>query len=151
MRSYSLAPAGEIEGVVTDGAGHPLANIPLLLLDQNGDQQVATTGDDGSYEFDTLDLDTYAIAVGQAPGIDRKQLILTSSALVQTVNFALSGAILSGTVVASPGGTPVSGATVALEQGNVVLVTAESDSTGKYELESVAAGTYTVVTGGPTG
>ena len=33
----------------------------------------------------------------------------------------------------------------------MVLVTTETDSTGNYELESVAAGTYTVVTGGSTG
>ena len=64
-RSYTLGAAGRIKGVVTDGAGNPLANVPLFLLEQNGSQQVATTGADGSYEFDTLALDTYALSVGQ--------------------------------------------------------------------------------------
>ena len=43
-RSYQLQPAGEIKGKVTDGGGNPLANVPLFLLDQNGSQQIATTG-----------------------------------------------------------------------------------------------------------
>ena len=92
--------------MVTDGAGHPLANIPLLLLDQNGDQQVTTTGDDGSYDFDTLDLDTYAISVGQAPGIDRKQVTLTSSAVVQTENLRSAAQSSPGLSSALPGARP---------------------------------------------
>ena len=150
-RSYSLGSAGQITGVVTDGAGNPLANVPLFLLEQNGSQQVATTGADGSYDFDTLALDTYDLSVGQAPGIDRQQVVVSASNLVQTVNFSLSGANVSGTVVASDGATPVAGALVALEQGNVIIVTTETDSTGAYELEAVAPGTYTIATGGPTG
>ena len=63
----------------------------------------------------------------------------------------MTGAILSGTVVASDGSTPVAGAEVALEQGNTVLVTTETDSAGAYELEGVVAGTYSVVEGGSTG
>ena len=64
----------------------------------NGTQQVATTGSDGSYEFDTL-LDTYFLTVGQSPGIDRQQVVLSASNLDQTFNFSLTGAIVSGTVV----------------------------------------------------
>ncbi len=150
-RSYTLGTAGEIQGVVTDGSGNPLANVPLFLLEQNENQQVAISGSDGGYEFDTLALDTYFLTVGQTPGIDRQQVVISASDLDQTFNFSLTGAIVSGTVVASDGATPVTGALVALEQGNNVIVTTETDSNGAYELEAVAPGTYTIATGGPTG
>ena len=45
----------------------------------------------------------------------------------------------------------MTGALVALEQGSNIIVTTETDSNGAYELEAVAAGTYTIATGGPTG
>lgn len=125
--------------------------MPVLLLAPDGTQQNLSTGGDGSYDFDTLSPGTYAVSVGQLPGIDRQEVVVDTSHLVQVVNFTLAGAIVSGTVVGPDGKAPVANAVVALAQGDSVLVTTQTDSKGSYEFEGVVPGSYSVETGGSTG
>ena len=115
--------------MVTDGAGNPLANVPLLCSNRMDPQQVATTGADGSYEFDRLALDTYALSVGQVPGIDRQQVVISASRARPDSQLLSLAVKLSGTVVASDGAMRVRRRLGPLEQGNSSLVTTEPDST----------------------
>ncbi len=63
--------------------------------------------------------------------------------LVATVQ-ATSGAI-AGTVTNSSNGNPVQNAEVVAEQGGVVINSGITDSSGHYQINALAAGTYTLV------
>jgi protocatechuate 3,4-dioxygenase beta subunit len=149
-QAVTLQPAGIIQGVVTDGSGTALANVPVGLIDADGSQLTTTTAADGTYKFSSLSLDRYALAVGILPGLERHDVVLSSTLPMATVDFTLAGATVTGSVVAADGTTPAQNVTVFLTDGINLLISEQTNANGQYAFEGVAAGTYSVQTGGQT-
>ncbi len=149
--TYQLQPGCSIQGTVTDGSGSPLANVPVTVLNQDGSILATTTASDGTYEVQGLDAGSFAVSVGNAPGLERQIITLSTADPDATVNFTLAGAVVSGSVVQADGTTPVTNALVCLVSSGSVLVAGETDANGDYAFEDVVPGTYTVLTGGRTG
>ncbi len=145
--TYVLQVGGTVQGKVTDGSGNPLANVPVTILGQDGSSSLTTTtASDGTYQMQGLNLGTYAVMIGSLSGLERQEISFSASNPTATVNFALAGATLAGTVLEADGATPLTSATVYLMLNGAPGITGSTDANGDYSFEGVPPGTYTVQT-----
>ncbi|HZL37246.1 MAG TPA: FG-GAP-like repeat-containing protein, partial [Tepidisphaeraceae bacterium] len=142
--------AGQITGKVTAASsGQPLPNILVLCTGQTTGQSFEVlTAADGSYSFDTLPADTYAVSVS-ANGYVSNSINGVVIALGQTVSnegFALAaGATISGTVSSQAGASPLAGATILAQSQTTNFTSATATAAdGTFSLADLAADTYAI-------
>jgi large repetitive protein len=150
--NFNLASdPGSISGQVTNAqTGTPVigANVQVSILDTSGViVAVVLTDSDGKYSVNGLAPGSYAV---QASAPDFQTNITTLQVLSnQTTsgNIALipnPGAI-TGTVVNSAGGTPITGAAVnVVNTSGVLITTVLTNQDGIFMVEGLAPGNYTV-------
>lgn len=152
-----LAARGSLAGIVLGPDGEPVAGATVALTGDVfcffGSCPSTTTGPDGEYQLDTVDVGPWAVVV--QPPSTRPELLtewsggghdgLAPSNVVvvpgssTTVDFQLDvGATLHGTVT-DTSGDPVAGATVYSDGA-----TDTTDSSGAYELVGLAPGDHVV-------
>lgn len=143
--NFTLASdSGILSGVVRDGASNP---IPAALVEINYGNVIlfsTLTSSNGSYQFLGITPGVYSIHAHSSSyqsGIKDNVVILSDQ--TTTVNFTLSQnpGTVQGNVSLNPSGVAV-GATVELNQNNIVVARALTDINGNYVLNGVAAGSY---------
>ena len=94
-KSYSLAINGAITGTVTDASGAPIGDLAVELfgVDPAGNLEAGqvTTAPDGSYTISDIPFGHFALSFGNGPGINRVDLNIDASHVVQTVNTTIAG------------------------------------------------------------
>jgi len=141
----ALSSRGVVSGTVTNAAtGAPLPKVPVYAINDVSFFATATDAD-GRYELDGFDGGTYRLTFGDefAPGLDSVELTFDAAHTASAVDFEtpVSG-IVSGTVLAADGVTPIAGALVALTSGDEALVTMPADEAGRYAFVVVTDGGY---------
>lgn len=87
---WAQAPAGVLNGVVTDPSGGVIAKASVRLIDANGASRDTTTNHEGFYEFKGLAPGTYTLkAVAKGFALFTKEGIQIASAQLQQVNIGL--------------------------------------------------------------
>ena len=138
---------GTISGVVSDGAGNPVAGASLSLnnLGLISQYLTATTNSVGQYSFTNVFIGTSnlsAFSTLTSTGGSATATILSNGQTV-TANIMLSPtANISGIVYRSDGTTPVAGATITV---NGTAVSTTTSATGAYTISTLPLATYTVV------
>lgn len=146
-RDLALAPWGVVSGTVVDtSTGAPLAKVPVYAV--NDAFFVATATDAyGRYELDGFDAGTYRLTFGDefAPGLDSAEITFDHAHTGSVIDFEtpVSG-VVSGTVLAAGGVSPVEGALVALTSGDEAVVTMWTDEAGRYAFVLVTDGEYRI-------
>ena len=147
-QTYTLLPGDAITGLVIDGNGSPISSIMLHLSGQDSAgtpyNQETVTATDGTYSFTGLPDGTYFVSAGNLAGIDQQQASLTAAEPKSTLNFAIAGAVVTGTVLAADGTTPVDLASVFVVQNGRAIVEAETGASGDFTVRGLAAGAYTL-------
>ena len=148
MHTYELQSGFTLQGKVTGEAGAPIAGILVeLTAPGSGGSTIegfAATASDGTYQFTGLPAATYTVRVGNGTGIDPQTATLGVASPQATIPFSLTGAAITGTVVAADGSTPVSNAQVVLISNGQTILDGQTDSNGTYAFYGLAAGTYSV-------
>lgn len=144
---------GAVTGTVTDTASRaPLANVPVYVMGDDGVVATEATAADGTYTLRGLNVGTYGVILGEqfSPGLARQEVAVDLDSTVQTVDLeiAVSG-IVTGTVFAADGVTPLQNGLVALVDGDQVVAAASTDIDGRYSFVAVVDGTYVLEAGGP--
>lgn len=130
-----------VSGTVKDSATGTAIAGAIVRLSTRRD----TTDSAGAYSFDSVVTGANTITVS-ATGYVSKTMQDTIPATAQTLNIVLSliqYSSVSGTVKDSATGTGVAGAIVSLGTGATSKIDT-TDADGKYALDSVAAGIYTI-------
>jgi hypothetical protein len=138
--SYAIAAEpGEVTGTVTDADGQPLVGARVVAV---GTGRSTTTASDGRYRL-LLEPGSYTLrfrAAGKAV-VERSVDVTAGSTQVVDASLVAAGlGTVSGTVT-SRDGTPIAGATVALDNPAYTATTAAD---GTYTLTGVPAETYTL-------
>jgi hypothetical protein len=143
--SFTAAQAGGIVGTVTDGNGVPISGMDVNVYGigaANGSTAVlAQTDTNGTYSALGLPAGPYAVSVGNLGGVDPQTTTLVSTEQ-RIVNFTLKASVVTGSVVAADGVTPVPSATVSLSQGGHIVNTATTRPNGAYTFRVFIPGTY---------
>jgi large repetitive protein len=150
-------PAGiVISGTVTDSiSGTPLAGAIVQLRTTGGGGgsllDSAKTAANGTYSIGSVQPGNYRL-VASAAGHTSKTVAPVAVANANiTQNFQLvglpAGITISGTVTDSLRGTPLAGALIRLRRGGdaVTIDSVIAAANGSYSIDSVQAGTYTLV------
>jgi hypothetical protein len=144
--NLTTALLGTVNGQVTNSVTHaPLPKVIVQVIGPTG--LVANTLADaqGNYEFDGLDAGTYQIVLGDfgSPGVVRTIITLSAGQNSATDNLstALAG-VMSGTVFADDGVTPVADVPVILLSNGTQVVSTTTDDAGQYVFDLLVSGTY---------
>ncbi|WP_063012138.1 MFS transporter [Nocardia nova] len=142
----TLLGAGELSGIVTEGPGRPLADVTVTLTDRRGEVVgAAVTGPDGAYACHGIVAGTYTlVAVAGHRRPDATTLTVPATGMLRYDIELAPTAVLSGRVRSERG--PVAHAHVAvLDSGGTVVAAALTDGDGRYRIDDLPAGDYTVV------
>ncbi len=153
--------------VFFDGSGNPIAGVDVTLSGTdvfgNPVELTATTGTDGTYQFDNIPPGDYtltetqpgAYASGSVAATNEIPISVSGTPLLDN-DFSEDGAVIAGRVSESVDGTGdpstvdpgIAGVTVTLTgtdvDGNTVERTTTTDADGNYRFADLPAGTYTV-------
>jgi EmrB/QacA subfamily drug resistance transporter len=146
-------PAGPpVHGHVSQPGGAPLAGATVTLIDPAGRQAGrGSTGPDGSYRISAPGQGTYTLIAMANAHRPHASAVRVSGQPVE-VDVLLAGASrLTGTVRATGTGSPLAGVTVTLAdlRGEVVAA-GSTDEAGRYVLEDLAPGRYTLALSAPS-
>ena len=141
--------AGSLTGtVVRQDTQAPIAGAAVFLAGVPG--AFARTDETGAYRIETVPTGTQTVRVvapGFATALAPDVVIVGGAETTRNVSLA-AGATVTGVVTvgggAGEGGTAVAGATVELTDGTQVLMSAQSDATGRYTLGDLPAGAFTL-------
>ncbi|MBO5303824.1 MAG: carboxypeptidase regulatory-like domain-containing protein [Lachnospiraceae bacterium] len=142
---------GNVSGkITTEGTG--LADATVTLSKEGMDDITATTTEDGTYQFEDVEVGTYTITfVKRGYGLDEGapttvEVLLNDTVTVEDVGMTKNCGDVAGTVVNSCG-IPVSNATVILRDkaDNSLQYTAKTDKNGEYSIKDVVEGNYVAV------
>ncbi len=141
---------GTVSGTISDSVttGTFVANaIVTIRANYNSPVRIDTTKADGKYSFDSVAVGSYSVSVTSKVYNGKTATANVTSTATVTVDFALIktlfGTVL-GTITDSASGTALKGATVTVRQGGTVIKTGTTDVDGKYSLDSIPIGVYTV-------
>jgi uncharacterized protein YfaS (alpha-2-macroglobulin family) len=141
-----------VYGQVRLAGGTPVSGAAVTLIDTAGRQAARDrTGPGGGYRVAVPAPGSYTLivmATGQEP--HASGISLSDGPAERDVVLAAAGG-LAGTVRAAGSGAPLPGAIVTLvgELGEVAA-TASADEAGRYRLDAVAAGRYTLAVSAPS-
>ncbi|WP_084461856.1 MFS transporter, partial [Nocardia kruczakiae] len=142
----TLQGSGELSGIVTEGPGRPLAGVTVTLTDRRGEVVgAAVTGADGAYACHGIVAGIYTlVAVAGHRRPDAATLTVPETGVLRYDIELAPTAVLSGRVRSARG--PVAHAHVAvLDSGGAVVAAALTDGDGRYRIDDLPAGDYTVV------
>ncbi|MBF4999241.1 DHA2 family efflux MFS transporter permease subunit [Nocardia sp. BSTN01] len=142
----TLLGSGELSGIVTEGPGRPLAGVTVTLTDRRGEVVgAAVTGADGAYACHGIVAGTYTlVAVAGHRRPDATTLTVPETGMLRYDIELAPTAVLSGRVRSERG--PVAHAHVTvLDSGGAVVAAALTDGDGRYRIDDLPAGDYTVV------
>ncbi len=127
---------GSIHGVISDKAGEPI-NAADVQLNPNGTKM--TTGNDGSYEFDYLEVGEYTLIISKVGYIEQSVKITVKPGPPTKGDVQLTRSVteVSGTITAN--GKPVESAAILITPGGSMKIT-EGD--GKYYFGDLQPGRY---------
>jgi EmrB/QacA subfamily drug resistance transporter len=151
-RDITLAGASLIVGMVgVEGHQAPLPAATVALIDAGGQVIAATvSGPDGRYELSDLPPGDYTLTGTKTGHRPWARAVHVAEAMPLRADIELqSSGRFAGVVRAASTGRPVGEATVTLldEQGGVVATVITADD-GRYELDDVPAGRYTLIASG---
>lgn len=143
------ANPGSVTGLVTTAGGLPVAGAVVRLLnEQRGLQFETVTDTSGQFSLDLLVPDVlYLVRVSAVTFAAANAFIRVAPGATETINFELTAlpGSLSGIVVEEGTGNPLSSVAVSLQElTGVVLGTVATDNTGRFIVDSLAAGTYMI-------
>ncbi|GAA3338279.1 hypothetical protein GCM10017714_08820 [Curtobacterium pusillum] len=147
-------PAGTVSviGTVTDAAGHPASNVPVVITDVGGTTLVdTTTNSDGVYTGSDLPPGT-GLEVSVGGGVPTAITTGDAGDAPTPIDAIVAPPSVVATVtgVVSLDGSPVpAGHVVDLLDGDTVVASTTTDADGRYTFSTVA-GTYSVRTTVPT-
>jgi protocatechuate 3,4-dioxygenase beta subunit len=135
---------GTVRGTVTGSNGQPLSGVTITLAASNGTFN-ATTGSDGLYSFEPVDIGAFTVeAVDASSGFRaRAASSIGGDEQVATIDLRLvATGTVSGTVFLRGGTTPVPGAQVsAYTPGNSLAIgSAAADAQGHYTIDLLPLG-----------
>jgi EmrB/QacA subfamily drug resistance transporter len=141
QQDFRLTGAGSITGTVRPAAA------TVVLTDAAGEVVAATrTGTEGSYEFTGLPggvLTVTAQASGYRPAVAQIEVGTGASADLELELSPIGG--LAG-IVRAPDGRPLRDVTISvIATGGEIQGRGRTDENGRYEIEGLAGGEYTVV------
>ncbi|HSN17568.1 MAG TPA: carboxypeptidase regulatory-like domain-containing protein, partial [Gammaproteobacteria bacterium] len=132
-----------ISGTLTDANGTPVAGAVISV--SGADAASATSASNGSYSISSLTPGAVTLTVSAAgydtitvPASLAGGLVLNFSPALYPTGTTPSGADLTGSVQDAQSGMPIAGATVTVGSSTV-----QTDSTGRFSLAGLTAGTYT--------
>ncbi len=142
---------GVVEGIVTDTFGsNPIDGATVTITAPNG-IFTATTGADGRYHFEPVDVGNFTIqAIQDSSGfLDRRSGTITQDEQVVNVSLRLTArGTLTGAVTRHDGATLVAGAQVVVRQGGffgvITVGSATTDALGRYTIELLPTGTLNI-------
>nr|WP_279587037.1 MFS transporter [Amycolatopsis arida] len=146
----TLTGSGEVTGTVRKaGSGEPLADVTVTLTDERGEVTSAQVTDpSGRYTFSGVNAGGYTlVASGTALRPVAVPLTLADGAVLRH-DLELTGAVrLTG--VARTGDRVVPDARVTvLDAGGTVAAVTTTDESGRYQVDDLPEGAYTVVASG---
>jgi EmrB/QacA subfamily drug resistance transporter len=149
----TAVPAGPpVHGRVSQPGGVPLAGATVTLIDPAGRQAGrGSTGPDGSYRISAPGQGTYTLIAMANAHRPHASAVRVGGQPVE-VDVLLAGASrLTGTVRAAGIGSPLAGVTVTLAdlRGEVVAA-GRTDEVGRYLLEDLTPGRYTLALSAPS-
>ena len=137
---------GSISGTIEDENGDPIENADVDLVDDN-DQVVdsTTTDSDGLYEFTDVDPGSYTVKASKdGYRDDERSVTLAGSEDKTGQDLELRFGSIEGVVV-DENGDPVPDATVeVIDENGDVVGTDTTNSQGRFDIEDLLLGTYTV-------
>jgi hypothetical protein len=135
-QDFQLVPRpGSIGGVVTDS----VTGLPIVGAAATYSGGATTTNASGGYSFAGVGEASYTVAVGAAGYTGQSAPISVGPGAAVVQNFALAPlpGIVTGTVVDTATGTPLSGVAVSYSGGAT-----STDSSGHYSFPTVSEGSY---------
>ncbi|MGW1810737.1 MFS transporter [Streptomyces sp. NPDC002078] len=145
------APSHGVHGRVLDGAGAPVPQAVITLIDMNGRQLGrAVSGADGDYALSVTGPGTYVLIGAAGARQPQAVTVLVGDEPVEC-DLALSGTVaLTGTVREAVEGRPLPGALlVATDVRGEVVSSGTSAADGAFVLADLVPGGYTLVVNAP--
>ncbi|GMK38662.1 hypothetical protein PCCS19_17160 [Paenibacillus sp. CCS19] len=138
-----------VTGLVTAPGGQPIAGAAVRLLnEQRGLQFESVTDANGLFTLNLLVPDVlYLVRVSAVNFTAANAYVRVPPGAAETINVELQPlpGSLSGIVVEEQTGTPLGNVAVSLQELNgVSLGTTSTDDTGRFLIDSLAAGTYII-------
>jgi protocatechuate 3,4-dioxygenase beta subunit len=145
-----LSANGSISGIISGADKTPLPSATLALY--KGTKLIAetTTGFDGSYLFNDLIADSYLLQVSLSGYEVSVNGAIVNDGEMTNVDVTLlnGGGTLSGQVN-DGNNLPVVGSKVNVIRSNILIASATTDSLGKYAVQGLPGGFYSVVASSP--
>ncbi|MCK5291330.1 MAG: carboxypeptidase regulatory-like domain-containing protein [Thermoplasmata archaeon] len=143
--NVSTSPPGTISGSVKDENGDPIENADVELIDNNTQLVDSTTTDSlGFYEFTDVDPGSYTVKASKTGYRDDEKSVTLAGGEDKTQDLELKFGSIEGVVV-DENGDPVPDATVqVLDENGDVVGTDTTNSQGRFEIDDLLLGTYTV-------
>ncbi|MBU6347378.1 MAG: carboxypeptidase regulatory-like domain-containing protein [Actinomycetales bacterium] len=144
--------AGVIQGMVTNGEAAGIPNARVELLDNSGAvSDLATTRDDGGYQFTQIIPGTYTlkfVADGYALRYVKQYQVSGGARTSQDVQLTPATGISGRVLLDNPGSDPVVGANVSVYAasgtGNTAVQTVQTDAEGNYNFIGLSPGSYKI-------
>ncbi len=150
-RDFQLDAVGSLGGLVRTTSGRPRGGVTITVIDARGDvAAVAVTGPTGRYELADLQPGDYTLTaiVGDANPAAYGVHIPHHGRADFDVELPENGS-LRGTVRGRDADLPVPHAAVAvLDRAGMVVHAVRADEFGRYEIDALTPGEYTVVASG---
>ncbi|WP_067687571.1 MFS transporter [Nocardia jejuensis] len=149
-RNVVLQGSGELSGTVrTAGSGEPLPGASITLTDLLGDVVgAAVTGADGGYLCHGIGAGTYTLVAAAAHvRPTATTLVVPESGLLRFDLELTPMAVLTGTVRADDRAVPDASVTI-LDEDGTPIGTTRTDENGRYAVNDLAEGGYTIVARG---
>lgn len=136
-------PGGTISGAVADSVPAPISGLGVVLFDADGNETYAVTDETGTYEFTSLGLGTYTVALATAGAATAQTVEVTDlNAAIFTADFTVSSTASIEGVVSYSDGSPVEGAVVSIFENDHFIGTAVSNDLGRYFFKVLREGTF---------
>jgi len=141
---------GSVSGTISDSitSGTFVSNaIVTIRANNNSPARIDTTGSDGKYSFDSVAVGTYTVSVASKVYNSKTATANVTTSAAVTVDFALIKTLFGsvvGIVTDSTSGIGLKSATITVRSGGTVIKTGTTDADGKYTLDSIPVGVYTV-------
>lgn len=151
--TLALPELGGIHGTIRRGTDI-IAGLDVTVVSQSqGLDWTETTDSYGKYAVDNLHTGEYVVAIGPSSGLSLARTNVTLSATQSTVvcDFDLDVSVVSGTVYAPGGATPMSNAFVSLVYQDEVIAQRAAGSDGTYEFLVYTPGVFCVMAAGGGG
>ena len=150
--SLVAVKGGVISGSIVEGDfGAPVPDLPVAVVDENGNLFQGASTSNGLFEIDNLPAGTYSVQAGDGSYVetDVSGISITAGAIVSDVTLTLAPAASLTGLVLDATGHGFAGAYVVTNDsdGHAVGDGATTNASGAYTLTGLPAGTYSLQAG----